>query len=146
MKLVLFDIDGTLADIDHRRHLVDGDDPDWRAFFDSMGSDSVNAPVAELYRTIWNSPNFECVLVTGRPEDHRPVTEQWLTWNEIPFERLIMRKAKDNRKDAIVKEEILCELIRDGAEIAFVVDDRQSVVDMWRRNGITCFQCAVYDG
>ena len=111
-----------------------------------MGSDSVNLPVAELYLALWSSTSFECVLVSGRPEEYRPVTEQWLTWNEIPFNRLLMRRAKDNRKDAIVKEEILRQLLSDGAEIAFAVDDRQSVVDMWRSNGITCFQCAQYDG
>ncbi|MEP0191783.1 MAG: HAD family acid phosphatase [Erythrobacter sp.] len=146
MKTVLFDIDGTLADIEHRRHLVEGDNPDWAKFFDLMGSDSVNLPVAELYLALWSSTSFECVLVSGRPEEYRPVTEQWLTWNEIPFNRLLMRRAKDNRKDAIVKEEILKQLLSEGADIAFTVDDRQSVVNMWRRNGITCFQCAEYEG
>jgi len=39
----------------------------------------------------------------------------------------------------------LHKLIAEGARIEFVVDDRQQVVDMWRRNGITCLQCDVGD-
>lgn len=145
MSLVLFDIDGTLANIDHRRHLVENEPPKWFEFFDLMGSDSVNEPVAGLYRELWMSERYQCVLVTGRPEQYRAVTEQWLIWNEIPFGRLIMRAEKDNRKDHLIKQEILSDLISQGETIAFVVDDRQSVVDMWRRNGVTCLQCAVYE-
>jgi len=146
MNLVLFDIDGTLADINHRRHLVEGEDSNWAGFFDLMGADSVNESVAGLYRELWNSEVYECVLVTGRPEEYRKVTEQWLIWNEIPFERLLMRQSKDNRADHLIKEEVLESLVSKGERIAFVVDDRQSVVDMWRRNGVTCFQCADYQG
>ncbi|WP_440616208.1 phosphatase domain-containing protein [Cysteiniphilum sp. 6C5] len=72
-------------------------------------------------------------------------TEQWLIWHEIPFDRLIMRKGKDNRKDAIIKKEILGLLRQEGKEILFAVDDRQQVVDMWRENGITCLQCDIGD-
>lgn len=144
--MVLFDIDGTLADIEHRRHLVDCQKPNWAEFFDLMGSDSVNEPVAELYKELWQSNKYECILLSGRPEKYRKITEQWLVWNEIPFKRLLMRKDKDNRADHIIKEEVLNALISEGKRIAFVVDDRQSVVDMWRRNGLTCFQCADYQG
>lgn len=146
MKRVLFDIDGTLADISHRRHYVEGGNRNWVKFFDAMGEDSVNQPVADLYRALQKSPDYECIIVTGRPENYRKVTEQWLIWNNIPFSRLLMRAEKDSRQDAIIKREILTELLKEGHEIAFVVDDRQSVVDMWRANGITCLQCDVYEG
>ncbi len=56
-----------------------------------------------------------------------------------------MRKGKDNRKDAIIKKEILGLLRQEGKEILFAVDDRQQVVDMWRENGITCLQCDIGD-
>jgi FMN phosphatase YigB (HAD superfamily) len=29
---IIFDIDGTLMDISHRKHFVDGDKKDWQAF------------------------------------------------------------------------------------------------------------------
>lgn len=142
---VLFDIDGTLANIEHRRPFLDGDRPDWRAFNDEMGGDTPNAPIVALYKTLWGSPDYDLILVSGRGEASRALTEQWLTWNEIPFERLLMRREKDSRADHIVKEEILDSLLAEGKTILFTVDDRQQVVDMWRRRGITCLQCDVGD-
>ena len=52
-----------------------------------------------------------------------------------------MRGDKDSRPDSEVKQDILKQLKDEGKEILFVVDDRQSVVDMWRTSGITCLQC-----
>jgi phosphoglycolate phosphatase-like HAD superfamily hydrolase len=143
--LVLFDIDGTLADISHRRHHVMGENKNWGAFFKHMGDDAPNQPVVDLYKALQVSGLYDLVIVSARPDNNRPVTEQWLVWNGIEFERLIMRPAGDYRPDTEIKKEIL-DLLRDeGKDIAFVVDDRDCVVDMWRKNGITCLQCAPGD-
>ena len=142
-KVVLFDIDGTLANIEHRRHFLDQPNPDWKSFNAAMGDDTPNEPVVSLYKTLWESEAYTLILVTGRNERSRKLTEQWLTWNEIPFERVVMRADGDFRADHIIKEEILDRLLAEGLEIQFTVDDRQQVVDMWRRRGITCLQCDV---
>jgi hypothetical protein len=145
MKAVLFDVDGTLANIDHRRPVLEEDPHNWKDFFSAMGDDTLNEHIADLYRLIWSSPEHECIIVSGRPEKYRELTEQWLTWNKISFDRLELRPTGDQREDSIVKKGILDMLVSEGKEIAFVVDDRRSVVDMWRKNGITCLQCADYD-
>jgi len=145
MKVALFDIDGTLANIEHRRAYLDEPTPDWKAFNAAMGKDTPNEPVVSLYRTLWSAPGFRTILVTGRNERSRKLTEQWLVWNEIPFDRLLMRKDNDFRSDHIIKEEILDLLLAEGLNIHFTVDDRQQVVDMWRRRGIMCLQCDVGD-
>ena len=142
MKTIIFDIDGTLADIEHRRHYVSGGRSHWAKFNALMGEDAPNAPVVSLYMTLWQSGLYNIEIVTGRSEAYRAVTEKWLIWNEIPFTRVTMRAVKDNRPDHIIKEEILNRFLADGLEIEFTVDDRQQVVDMWRRNGVTCLQCA----
>ena len=144
-QTVIFDIDGTLADIRHRRGFLEGERPDWNRFNAAMGDDTPNVPVVTLYKSLWETGQFDMVLASGRNEKHRRVTEQWLIWNEIPFERILMRADKDNRADHIIKQEILDMLLAEGRQIAFTVDDRQQVVDMWRRNGITCLQCDVGD-
>lgn len=141
MKVVLFDIDGTLADINHRRVFLAEDKPNWKLFNSKMGNDTPNHPVVSLYNTLWNAGVFELILVSGRNQEYRQITEQWLVWNEIPFDRLLMRNTGDTRADFLVKQDILNLLISEGKQIEFVVDDRQQVVDMWRQNGITCFQC-----
>ncbi|KEO91230.1 hypothetical protein EH31_00785 [Erythrobacter longus] len=144
-KTVLFDIDGTLADIERRRGHLDKPSPDWKAFNAAMGDDTPNEPVVSLYLTLWSSPEYSPILVTSRSETSRKITEQWLIWNEIPFSRMLMRKAKDFRADHIIKEEILDQLLAEGLTTHFTVDDRQQMVDMWRRRGITCLQCDVGD-
>ena len=142
MKTIIFDIDGTLADIEHRRHFVTGGRSHWAKFNALMGDDTPNAPVVSLYMALWQTGIYNIEIVTGRSEVYRAVTENWLVWNEIPFTRVTMRADKDNRPDHVVKEEILERFRAEGLDIKFTVDDRQQVVDMWRRNGITCLQCA----
>lgn len=144
-QLVLFDIDGTLADIEHRRHHVMDGNHNWGAFFADMRDDAPNTPVVDLYKALKAGDQYELLVVSARPDNYRKLTEQWLVWNGIDFDRLIMRSAGDNRDDTLVKQEILDGLLAEGREIAFVVDDRDCVVDMWRKNGITCLQCAPGD-
>jgi len=138
---LLFDIDGTIAKIDHRRPLVTKNKPDWKTFNSLMGDDQPNLPVVTLYKTLWSSNEYEIFLLSGRSEEFREITETWLFWNQIPFKRLIMRRKGDGRADEKIKEEIYLDLIHKNHEILFVVDDRDKVVDMWRRNGVTCLQC-----
>lgn len=79
MKLtVIFDIDGTLANIDHRRHLVEGPKKDFDAFYDAMVYDTVNPDVQDLYRLYAHNLDWLVYICTGRPEKYRSVTEEWL--------------------------------------------------------------------
>jgi len=142
-QTILFDIDGTLACIDHRRIHLEQDKPDWKMFNALMGDDTPNHAIVNLYKTLWASNAYDIIIVTGRNEEYRKITETWFIWNDIPFTQILMRADKDNRADHIIKEEILDNLLSEGKEIAFTVDDRQQVVDMWRRRGITCLQCDV---
>ena len=141
MKTILFDIDGTLADLNGREKFLKQENPDWKNFNAKIEEDVPNTPVVELYRTLYESGKFEIILVSGRQERLRKVTETWLAWHEIPFDTLLMRPDADQRPDSAVKQDILNALKAQGKEILFCVDDRQSVVDMWRANGITCLQC-----
>ena len=142
MKTILFDIDGTLANLNGREKFLHQPTPDWKSFLAHMDQDIPNTPVVELYRLLYNSRQFELILVSGREERWRKLTETWLTWHQIPFDCLLMRANKDMRHDWQVKQDILKQLQAQGKEILFTVDDRQSVVDMWRANGITCLQCS----
>jgi len=39
MDTIIFDVDGTLTDVSHRRHYVTGGNTDWGKFFDEMVND-----------------------------------------------------------------------------------------------------------
>lgn len=141
MKTILFDLDGTIANIDHRRVHLEKDVPDWKSFNDELHNDIPNEPIVELYKTLWETKRFEIIIVTGRMEGARKITEEWLKSNSIPFERIVMRPDKDFRPDHEIKKEILAKFKAENKDILFAVDDRQQVVNMWRNNGITCLQC-----
>lgn len=144
-QTVIFDIDGTLANNTHRQHLVAEGRMSWEKFFQQMGDDTPIGPIIDLCETLSASKRYEVLLFTGRPERFRRLTEQWLAWNGVPDLPLEMRKDGDTRPDREVKQDMLNAQLEQGTKIAFVVDDRQSVVDMWRENGIICLQCAPHD-
>lgn len=139
MKAIIFDIDGTLADLSHRLHHVQGGKKDWPAFFGAMADDTVIEPVADHLRLC--ADRYPIILCSGRPEDYRAVTEKWLADSAIEYSALYMRAAGDYRPDDVVKSQLLDGILADGYEPILVVDDRPRVISMWRRRGLTCFQC-----
>ncbi len=146
--MILCDLDGTLADCSHRRHHVENKPKNWDAFYAGVGDDAVHEPVAEVLHRMAAEPLYYKVLfITGRPERCRADTVRWLETNTLLWTAdysLYMRKDGDKRADYIVKQEILDAHI-DKDRVLFVLDDRQQVVDMWRRNGLVCFQVAPGD-
>jgi predicted kinase len=84
---------------------------------------------------------YPIVLCTGRSEDEREMTEAWLKKHEIYYTRMFMRKAGDYRADYVIKRELLQEIRDMGLEPFVIVDDRQCVVDMWRKEGLFVLQC-----
>src|SRR5687768_17058828 len=85
---VIVDIDGTLAEISHRRHYVASKPKNWKAFNASMHLDEPNTPVIEVVRALWTlplvdeyGPETRILLASGRGEEFRGVTEDWLLKN-----------------------------------------------------------------
>lgn len=163
IKTVIFDIDGTLADVTHRRHHVAQKPKRWDLFFADMDKDPPVKDVVEFCKFMLACGKIagfiNVIFCSGRGEEYRSETEAWLTKCVAPFIDsgsvtkyphqpvldLRMRPAKDSRSDVIIKREMLAQLRAEGHDIWFVVDDRQRVVDMWREEGITVFQCAPGD-
>lgn len=147
--LYIFDLDGTLANIEHRTHFIQGQKKDWDAFFLACDQDEPIRPVIELLLTL-RSAGAEVWLWTGRSEIARVGTISWLRKHGIKRMRdersLLMRGARDFRPDHELKQEWLMQLpYEDRARLVGVFDDRQAVVDMWRANKIQCFQVAPGD-
>ena len=148
MEAVIFDIDGTLADLTHRLHLVENRKREWSKFFNGIPDDTPIKPIVDLASALIRSNEKAILFVTGRPERTRMDTVTWLLKHglEVEFEtRLFMRKDGEGREDHIVKRDILNDIRNAGFEPVLVFDDRQSVVDMWRRQGIRVAQTAPGD-
>jgi predicted kinase len=134
-NIIVVDIDGTVADCSHRLHYVKGDKKDWKGFFSEMDKDT---PRTEVYKNAVNDAkahDAEIVFVSARPEDHREVTEQWLRENKMEFNYLLMRRKGDKRPDTDVKFDIYNRFLKQY-NIIKVIDDRPSVIEMWREQGL----------
>ena len=148
---IIFDLDGTLADIDARRELATKPNGklDWDVFFDAsnISLDVPNEPVVKMAQ-MFAEEGFNIVIFSGRSKSTYRTTRQWLIQNDVPFDTLQMRpNDRDSggqfhfMKDSDLKQHWLDDLqIKD--DIFAVFDDRNQVVDMWRKNGLTTFQVA----
>jgi hypothetical protein len=88
-----------------------------------------------------NRASLPIYLCTGRSEDERDETEAWLALHGVKYRRMFMRKSLDFRADHIIKRELLEEIRATGYEPELIFDDRQCVVDMWRKEGLFVLQC-----
>lgn len=139
-KTIIYDLDGTLADIEHRRHLVTNGNAKWDEFYQQCIHDEPILPVINTFQ-IFKNANFYMVIFSGRSDAVRKETEHWLKEHNIVYDLLVMRPDGNYTPDEELKQEWLHTKV-DKSNVSFVVDDRQKVVDMWRRNGLTCFQVA----
>ena len=144
MKVVIFDMDGTLADCSHRLHHVQQKPKNWDGFYSAMADDVENPPVMFLARKLAQS-RIPIVVVSTRPKKYYYVTLRWLEAHGIVPLTMYLRDNDDHRKDSIVKKEMLHNLMATGIQPLFVVDDRSSAVEMWRSEGLCCLQCAEGD-
>ena len=143
---IVIDLDGTLANVEHRRHLVAGKKRDYEAFHAKLGEDPVNEWCAEIVRRFHYKNDqgpfdeISVVLVSARPKSAQADTLAWLKKNYVPFDALFcLRPDGDSTPDQELKRAWLHAYGKE--RILFVIDDRQKVVDMWRAEGLTCLQC-----
>ena len=133
-RCILVDIDGTVADKGDRMPFA------WHR----VGEDSPKWPIIRLVNAM-QTAGYVIVFFSGRDSVCRPETITWLNthfgWQHGTDYELFMRPGQDNRQDAIIKQELFQQYILGRYYVEFVVDDRQQVVDMWRRTlGLTCVQ------
>ena len=162
---VIFDLDGTLANIDARRKksLKPNGKLDWDVFFDpeNISLDEPNLPVIKMAQ-LFAQDGFKIVIFSGRNDRSFLTTKSWLTRNRVPFHQLVMRpdKFKDESfpvaagnpavsnmrfmPDEILKKAML-DIFVDIDDVFLVVDDRDKVVKMWRDLGSNTFQVAPGD-
>ena len=83
---------------------------------------------------------------SGRSDEVRAETEDWLRLHLPQHDALRMREARDHQPDTKLKRSWLEAMSpSDRARLVAVFDDRASVVTMWREHGVTCFQVAPGD-
>ena len=140
-NIVIFDLDGTLSDATERRRHLAATPPDWNSFYEELEQDPPIVPIADLYRSLCRDESYTVVILTGRPERYRSHTERWLETHKLPQRPIYFRPDDDNGHDLDVKKRVYHALTANGDKVAFVVEDRNSVVQMWRELGVVCLHC-----
>lgn len=167
--IIVCDLDGTLADIRHRRHLVettctacDGHGvlgtfgnvpcmacmntgkvgkPDWRAFFAACVDDKPLQTTMDAVHAL--NEKYFVWIVSGRSDEVRKETVDWLIKHNLGiWDRLIMRTAGDYTPDDELKRRWLHDGTIPKDRVFCVFEDRDRVVKMWRDEGLTCYQVA----
>lgn len=137
---IIFDLDGTLANMEHRVHLVK--DKSWTEFYKLCVYDK---PIIQTIRLTQALSQFNVVEIwTGRSSVVMEETIEWLKDHNVYYEALKMRKEGNRQRDDVLKERWLFELPKeDWPKLVF--EDRKRVAEMWRRNGVMCCQVAEGD-
>lgn len=139
-QVVIFDLDGTLANIDHRLHHVQNGNKNWDAFYAACPDDGPKEPIIELAR-MCDDAGHTIVISSGRSENVRVETEEWLRKHGVNYARLFMRPNQCFVPDQALKKAWLDEgLFGSKENILFIVEDRDRMVQMWRQQGLTCLQ------
>jgi len=139
-EYVLFDIDGTLADLSHRTPLVRTKPKNWPEFFRKIPEDKMIWPVFAVLQAM-DYMGYRVVLLSGRGEESRKATEEWLKKFRVPHTELLMRPEKDYRPDEIVKKELFEKRfpLEERGFIIGIFDDRPKVIRMWQSIGLKVF-------
>lgn len=135
-KAIIVDLDGTICLLDQRTPFE----------YEKCDTDLPHEPIIDIVKRYRTDPEFSVIFLSGREDSAYEKTKEWITkhiGNEPEY--LFMRKTKDWRKDWIVKKEIFDAKIKPFFDILFVLDDRNQVVEMWRKEGLVCLQVAEGD-
>jgi hypothetical protein len=124
VSIAVFDIDGVVADVRHRLHLLEKRPKDWPAFFAAAAGDPGLSEGID--RVLAAAADHEIVWLTGRPSSLRTVTRRWLAEHGLPVAELFMRSHRDFRPAPVLKVAEL-ERLR-PREVRLFFDDDAKVI------------------
>ena len=149
--LYIFDLDGTIANVDHRLYILNSDDDDkWERFFNLCVFDEPIIPVITTLKHL-RSSGADIWIWTGRSDQVIQETKDWLWLLEdvvmdsahLKEPYLKMRREGYYKSDHALKRKWFDAMSdEDRSRLVAVFEDRKKVVDMWRDAGVTCFQVA----
>ena len=136
-NIVICDIVGTVANNDHRQHLLKNF-KDWDKFFSQLHLDK---PIYEIINKVieLNKKGKKIIFITGRPEKYREQTLKWLeNFFNFNFD-LIMRSDDDLRSKVLIKEELF-KLHFQQNEVFIVFENDQDLLNLWKKLDLNVFE------
>lgn len=143
LDAIIIDRDGTTASVAYIAP-TDRADASWRQYNLALPFDAaVPAVVEGLQFLRLMFPGLVFIMTSGRAEGDHPgdrrrrfQVKDWIAKVSLPIDVLFMRGGGDQRKDSIVKLEILDRDIAPHYNVLFAIDDRPQVVEAWESRGI----------
>jgi len=133
-RLAIFDLDGTLVNVNSIRHHVEGK----KKNFDSFHKESIHCPpnenVLHLNATLAVNQDVHIAIFTGREEKYRDLSEQWLQANKVTYHSLLMRKNNDFRSNVTIKKELF-ETFKPDYLPYLAIDDTPELRKLWKQVG-----------
>lgn len=119
-KCIVSDIDGTVAKNMGRPPF------EWSR----VGEDLPILEIANLVK-VYSTLGFKVIFLTGRSEECRQITTDWLKQHVVDEFDMFMRPEGDYSKDRDLKQKMFFENIEPNYNVEFVIDDRKQVVNLW---------------
>ena len=138
-KAIIVDIDSTLANNDHRQHLLDEiyseEENDlaakdvWEKFHEGIIDDGLNIWCHKIIKAYIKDHHI--ILSTGRGEDNREASLKWLWKHNVEFGRLLMRDYADFGTDQILPKKKHLINIMQHYEVVLAIDDDREVCALY---------------
>lgn len=133
------DIDGVLADVNHRLGRLASRPKDWDGFFAALPQDTPYAEGMAIAQRL--AEDHTLVYLSGRPERTREPTQTWLTKHGFPPGDVLLRSDDDRRPAPAFKVTAVRRLARQHP-VRIVVDDHPGVCQALRDAGFDVFETA----
>lgn len=138
MKAMIFDMDGTLADVrsiaHHFQHDLEEDKD-----YDAYHLESVQVPVVDWVAAAARQAHkdgYKVLILTARKIKYLEYTKAFLTKHNIEYDMLFMREDDDNRPDHEYKRDGLLYTRDFGYEIERAYEDNPEIIALWESEGI----------
>lgn len=137
--LIIFDIDGVLANIDRRAAYIECDKPDWEKFYNKheIAKDLPVKPMIAIYNHFLQTAEVE--IWTGRQKSTELITRQWLQKHTAGLPSALRMRPNDNRMTNLdLKREFMAHSKRKPA-MAF--DAQPKTAELWHARGVQVCYC-----
>lgn len=142
-KVAIIDVDGTLANLDHRLWHLNAVPKDYDGFFHDVPYDGKFDTIISAVSRLADTGHY-IIILSGRPTTVGHETAHWLeSVARVPYKRLFMRNSGDHRPDHQVKRQLMEQMFRSGLRkesIKVIIDDRDSVCAVWTELGLPLIQ------
>ena len=88
-EVVIFDIDGTLADVSERIHHIKKKPKDWDSFFKGIPQDKVIRSMVRLCNILYES-GIRIILCSGRSDEYRTETIKWMAQQGVRYHEILL--------------------------------------------------------